>query len=380
MRFPEPPRALDPRRIPFSSTLHSQKNAAILGTALGVSFFLCFFTGLFSHLLQNPVSWWTISPRPAGLYRVNQGLHVLSGVVAVPLLLAKLWVVFPRLFQWPPVKNVAQVLERLSLLPLIGGALFQLISGIANISQWYFFPFFFTTTHFAMAWVVIGALIVHIGAKATIAATQFRRPAEAPSEAPVSRRAFLGSVFGVGGVIAVFSVGQSFSPFGSFAFLAPRKPGVGPQNLPVNKTAAGAGVAETARAADYTLLVSGVAQPMRFTLEDLRAMPQHSAELPIACVEGWSASAMWSGVRVRDLMRMAGAGEGASARVESLEESGAYRTSDLNFKQAADRDTLLALDLNGSPLDIDHGYPVRLISPNRPGVMQTKWVNQLVIT
>jgi DMSO/TMAO reductase YedYZ molybdopterin-dependent catalytic subunit len=43
----------------------------------------------------------------------------------------------------------------------------------------------------------------------------------------------------------------------------------------------------------------------------------------------------------------------------------------------ADRDTLLALELNGEPLHPDHGYPVRLIAPNRPGVLQTKWLTRV---
>jgi len=41
---------------------------------------------------------------------------------------------------------------------------------------------------------------------------------------------------------------------------------------------------------------------------------------------------------------------------------------------------MLALELNGAPLHIDHGFPVRLIGPNRPGVQQTKWVTSVVVT
>jgi DMSO/TMAO reductase YedYZ molybdopterin-dependent catalytic subunit len=44
-----------------------------------------------------------------------------------------------------------------------------------------------------------------------------------------------------------------------------------------------------------------------------------------------------------------------------------------------DRDTILALELNGEPLHLDHGFPVRLIAPNRPGVMQTKWINRVIV-
>jgi DMSO/TMAO reductase YedYZ molybdopterin-dependent catalytic subunit len=65
--------------------------------------------------------------------------------------------------------------------------------------------------------------------------------------------------------------------------------------------------------------------------------------------------------------------------VESLQPKGSYRSSVLNHLQAADRDTLLALELDGEQLHPDHGYPVRLIGPNRPGVLQTKWVTRLVV-
>ena len=52
----------------------------------------------------------------------------------------------------------------------------------------------------------------------------------------------------------------------------------------------------------------------------------------------------------------------------------------LSDDQARDADTLIALELNGAPLHIDHGFPCRLIGPNRPGVQQTKWVQELAVT
>jgi DMSO/TMAO reductase YedYZ molybdopterin-dependent catalytic subunit len=118
------------------------------------------------------------------------------------------------------------------------------------------------------------------------------------------------------------------------------------------------------------------------TIDDLQAMPQHRAALPIACVEGWSATAHWSGVRVRDVLARAGIArlDGRSVDVVSLEPGGRYNRSTLTAEEAEDHDTLLALHLNGRRLDLDHGYPLRLIAPNRPGVMQTKWVAQLAVT
>ena len=63
--------------------------------------------------------------------------------------------------------------------------------------------------------------------------------------------------------------------------------------------------------------------------------------------------------------------------VESLQAGGRYRTSVLDPAHVHDPLTLLALRLHDEPLHLDHGYPCRLIAPNRPGVLQTKWVGRL---
>lgn len=101
--------------------------------------------------------------------------------------------------------------------------------------------------------------------------------------------------------------------------------------------------------------------------------------MPITCVEGWSRGAQWRGIAVRDLMSMAGARDGAEVTVESIERSSRYRRSNLTHDQSQDRDALLALEINGEPLHLDHGFPVRPIAPNRPGVLQTKWVIKVTV-
>ena len=111
------------------------RRAAILGITLGISFTLCAITGLFSWGASNGAAWWPA--RPAGLYRITQGTHLISGVISVPLLLAKLRTVAPKLITRPPVKSVAHAVERISLLPLVGGAIFMLFSGVTNVAYWY---------------------------------------------------------------------------------------------------------------------------------------------------------------------------------------------------------------------------------------------------
>ena len=125
----------------------------------------------------------------------------------------------------------------------------------------------------------------------------------------------------------------------------------------------------------YRLEVTGaVARPLRLSFAELRARAAREADLPIACVEGWSVGARWRGVPVRALLAEAGARRFSSVLVASLQPLGPYRGSRLTPAQALHPDTLLAVELNGEPLDLDHGFPVRLVAPNRPGVSQTKWV------
>jgi DMSO/TMAO reductase YedYZ molybdopterin-dependent catalytic subunit len=361
-------------------TRHDDRTAAILGIALGVCFTTCFLTGLYSHYAQHPPSWFHLPARPVGLYRVTQGVHVLTGIAAIPLLLAKLWAVFPRLVQWPPVRSVAHLLERISLIPLVAGALFQLWTGLANIDLWYPLPSFFPTTHYWMAWITMGALVTHVGAKITTtraALARHREPLDPDDRR--SRRRFLTAVGATSSLLVVTVAGQTISPLRKLALLAPRHPDEGVQGFPVNKSAISAGVRSRALSPSYRLAVSGrVSRPLTLSLDDLRSMHQHSAVLPIACVEGWSASRRWTGVRLGDLLSLAGAPSGASATVHSLETGGLYARSDVDADQVAAPDTLLALQVDGETLALDHGFPVRLIGPNRPGVMQTKWVAEVV--
>lgn len=365
----------------FSSPLHDERTATLLGIALGISFSVCFLTGLTSHLIQRPPGWFWWPTRPVGLYRVTQGLHVATGLASVPLLLAKLWTVYPHFWTWPPVRGVAHAAERLSLLPLVGGSLFMLVTGVQNIARWYAWHFNFTAAHYSVAWITMGGLAVHIGARLHITRRALGgEPAPTTAEATLSRRGFLSSVAAGAVVITAATVGQTLRPLRAISVLGPRDPRVGPQGLPVNKTAAGAGVLAAIHAEGYRLVVDGkVRRPLSLSLDDLREMPQREVELPITCVEGWSAVGRWRGVSIADVLHAAGSREGASVQVESLQARSRYRISKLNRRQVADRDTLLALELNGEPLHPDHGYPVRLIAPNRPGVLQTKWLGRVKV-
>ncbi len=395
---------------------------SVLGLVLLAGVPVVFVTGLLSYAAYNPdlnrindethgkgplgfylFSWPT---HPVWLYRVNQGLHVTLGLVLIPILLAKLWSVLPKLFEWPPLRNPAHALERLSLLLLVGGAGFEFVTGVLNIQQWYKFPGSFYTLHFYGGWVFVAALVVHVILKSRTVIRSLRagglvrelrtdtahtepEPADAselvstaPAAPTISRRGALAFAGAGSLVLLALSAGQSLGgPLRRTALLAPHGQdlGDGPNDFQINQTAAEVGIRAAETGASWRLTLSGPGQaPVRFSRADLLGLEQHTAHLPIACVEGWSTDDQaWTGVRLRDLARLAGVSRPASVLVESLERGGTFRHAALSAGQIMDPDSLLALRVNGADLSLDHGYPARVIVPASPGVHNTKWVASL---
>jgi len=124
-----------------------------------------------------------------------------------------------------------------------------------------------------------------------------------------------------------------------------------------------------------TVAVGGT--ELSFTRAELTALPQTDVDLPIACVEGWSQMASWRGVRLRDLVDAAGGSPDADLRLISLEQRGGFKQTEMGNEYVRDPLTLVALELNGETLDLEHGYPARMIAPGRPGVLQTKWLSRI---
>lgn len=429
--------AFEARRAQTASReVHGERTAAQLGVALGVSFAICLLTGLVSHLHQYPVDWLPIPAVPTGAYRVSQGLHVACGLATIPLLLAKLYAVSPNLPRWPPVDSAVDAMARLALLPLVGGSIFLLVSGTANIAGWYPWEFFFPTGHWWAAWLVLGATMVHVALQAPVlrrlwwadqqpdqerakwddprggeravvpkagtgnagvdkvaedeeaedegelvgaVAAQGSKP---ESHGGMSRRSLFAVVGAAAGLITLFTAGQTFPPLRGFTALAPRRPDIGPQGFPVNRTAAAARTVGLADDPEYRLVVvDGSRNEVEFTVAQLEEMQQVTREIPIACVEGWSASVVWTGVPLGVVLDAARVSEvSGEITVRSAQASGLYRSSVVSPALAERDDCLLALAVDGEPLHEDHGAPVRLIAPNRPGVLQTKWVNRLEVT
>lgn len=416
----------------WRSPLRGPWLTSVFGAVLLVGIPLMFVTGLLSYAAYNPdlggndktpdrgwlgfylFSWPT---DPHWLYRLNQGVHVTLGIALIPVLLAKLWSVVPRLFSWPPVKSLSHALERLSLLLLVGGVLFEFATGLLNIQLDYIFPGSFYPLHFYGAWVFIGAFVLHVALRIPLMVRmlrdgglreELRRPAAKnagaravpatagptspsdptglttpePAAPTISRRGALGMVGAGSLLLFAMTAGQSIGGvWRGTALLAPRgqDPGPGPNGFQVNKTAAGVGIRPRDVGPAWRLVVRGQGQERVLTRAQVLALPQHSAALPIACVEGWSTQdQLWSGVRLRDLAALVGFAELApGVFVQSAQRSGSFRSTTLRDNQVRDARSLLALKVNGADLSADHGYPARVIVPANPGVHNTKWVTTL---
>ncbi|MFK0252787.1 molybdopterin-dependent oxidoreductase [Streptomyces sp. NPDC090445] len=397
----------------WRSPLRGPWLTAVLGIVLLFGITILFVTGLLSYTAYNPdlaavndqtpdkgwlgfhlFSWPT---SPYWLYRVTQGVHVTLGIVLVPVLLAKLWSVIPKLFTWPPVRSAAQAVERISLILLVGGAGFEFVTGILNVQLHYVFPGSFYTLHLYGAWVFIGAFTVHVvfrlGRAARALRAGPRQPAPDSEEAAglvsprpaaptISRRGALGMV-GLGSLaLFVVTAGQSVGGWWRrTALLAPhgREPGSGPNGFQINKTAASVGIRPSDIGPAWRLTVRGAGRQTDLGYDRLLALPQNEALLPIACVEGWSTPDQhWSGVRLTDLAALVGLGTRTpQVLVESVQRGGSFSSVVLSGEQVRDPRSLLAVRVNGAVISLDHGYPARVIIPGAPGVHNTKWVTRL---
>ena len=384
----------------FSSTLRSTALTARLGLALGIAFGICFLTGLLSYYQYSPWSWLPTPTGPEWGYRVTQGIHVTTGIASIPLILVKLWSVYPDAFRWPPFPSVKRTVERLSLALLVAASLVQLVTGFLNVLGWYPFRWDFIVVHYALAYVVIGSVLLHVGIKlpdinyglradlpAADVLTEIpwnenpdshsnagERPA--PPTPAISRRGVLAAAGTGVGLVVLGTVGQSAPLLEPIGLLAPRQPSRGPIGLPVSKTAEEASVADPASAPDWRLEITGP-EPYWLSLAEVEALPAAEEDLPFPANEGWSARARWRGPRLLELVRRAGGTESSVVRVFSLEPRGPFNKSTVEGSQLAR--AVLATHLNGERLSADHGYPLRLIVPNRAGLFNTKWITRVEV-
>ena len=136
------------------------------------------------------------------------------------------------------------------------------------------------------------------------------------------------------------------------------------------------------QAAEFTnwrLTVEGlVARPASFSLADLKLHPSRSQITHLACEEGWSFIAEWTGVPLSHVLNLAGVLPQAKYVVYSSIQPGWWDSLDLD--EARHRQTLVTYAMNGNDLPVGHGGPLRLRVPRQLGYKSVKYLTRLTVT
>ena len=426
-------RMLHQIRHSVASPARNPRLAVVIGRLLAVAFLICFATGLYSHFLQDPLPWMVFPTRPVWIYQLSQGVHITAGIACFPLLFAKLFTVFPELFQSPPVRSFAHLLERASIALFVGGIPHadhdrpaQHLSALRAVrilvpadplrpvldrDRLARDPYRSQAArhravlaHDAMPTVrrdrssrtkrtrmpnstcPTNCSGSRAGRRRTASpggcsrGWTARPPLATPDRVRDTRRGFLTTI-----ALATRCSWQRppGSPSGSSTRSMPSRrasaasdPRLSPSTAPRRPRAS----SRPRRHPSGRSRSSMASRREVYTRSRLQALPQRDVVLPIACVEGWSQDAAVARPAAERPARLRrGRARRPRAHHQPADEGQLRASPRCSPEFSRDPLTLVALELFGEQLDIDHGYPARIIAPGRPGVLQTKWLSPIEV-
>ncbi|MFN8535127.1 MAG: molybdopterin-dependent oxidoreductase [Dehalococcoidia bacterium] len=182
------------------------------------------------------------------------------------------------------------------------------------------------------------------------------------------RRTLLGLTIG-GAAALTFAL--NFWPLGRLRFLA------GPaieDGYPVETVLGMSGPIDPAA---WRLAVTGdVARPLALRYEEILRLPMETHEIRLSCVTGWTTVQRWTGVLLRTVLEQAG----AAADWQHVDFRGASGYHWAWWRDDLTPQALLVVSVDGKPISHNHGFPLRLIAPNRPGQNNVKQLVELVVS
>lgn len=116
------------------------------------------------------------------------------------------------------------------------------------------------------------------------------------------------------------------------------------------------------------------------TLDELKAMPSKEMTTEFRCVEGWDQVVNWKGVPLREVFRAVMKGQSALPSYAKLETADSEYFVGLDIESALHPQTILAYEMNGKTLPLEHGAPIRLVIPVKYGIKNMKWLAQITFT
>ncbi len=155
------------------------------------------------------------------------------------------------------------------------------------------------------------------------------------------------------------------------------------------------GLNEDFNSADWTLRVGGLANRMEdliLTLDDIKALPRVEMTTELKCIEGWSVVVNWTGARFSDFaakyqpQTRDGSAPDIQNQPQNLMRYVSLETPDAGYYVGFDMpsilhpQTLLAYEMNGAPLSVEHGAPLRLATATKYGIKQIKRIGRIEFT
>ena len=137
---------------------------------------------------------------------------------------------------------------------------------------------------------------------------------------------------------------------------------------------------------DYALVVDGLVEtPLKLTLPDLRAMPARTQITRHDCVEGWSCIAKWTGTTLGGVLDKAGVKPTAKYIVfhcfDAMDDGSLSGPTpfygSIDLQAAHHPQTILAYEMNGKPLEVQYGAPLRLRVERQLGYKMTKYIKRI---
>lgn len=154
--------------------------------------------------------------------------------------------------------------------------------------------------------------------------------------------------------------GQDLSSFSAFRENSIK----GPQNVDID---------------EYTLKVTGlVSQPTEYTYDEvIEGYDHYKKVVTLDCVEGWSATILWEGMLVRELI--ADSDPLDSAKVIIFHAYDGYTTS-FPVEYIMGNDILMAYEMNGVTMPPERGYPFELVAESKWGYKWIKWITEIELS